>query len=769
MAVCVRTLLVSGLVMLAVGLPTFVHGQAELARPTNSSPPPPLITNLHQLRQLTREQARQSPPVNLCAVVTSFDSTWGALFVGDANGACYISVTNQELQFAAGQMLAIEGHAKPGLTPQIAFNRLTVLSNAPLPAALLVSLDDLISTRNDCHRVEVHTVIRSMRVEFRRLILEFSETGGRFEVHLPNYTASFLPTNLLDARVEITGVVGANFNRQAQLIGIHLYPVSLDDVRVSEAALADPFQSSAITIKTVSLASPASANRIKISGAVTLATPSGRLYVQDESGAIAARLFPRQPRIDEHGLYLPAPDPMAFHPGDVIELVGYPALGEYAPQLADALVRKTGTGPVPAAAEITSAEALTGSHDARLVSLRARLLARAPRRVSDTDYEVLTMQEGGTLFEVTSLPSEKARALKLGSLLRITGVCDVQTDESRLPRAFRLTVPAIGGIELLAAPPLFGLVHAVGAAGFMASVALVWIWQLRRKVERQQRQVAERQRIELEIRELNAGLERRVAERTSELADANSQLTQAQQSLVKALVQEKELTQLKSNFVSMVSHEFRTPLGITMSAVELLRNYLDRLPPAKLRELLDDIYSSTLRMSGLMEQVLLLGRVEAGKLGLNFAPLDVAAFGHRLVDEMLSAMNRKCPVQFHATDDLDNASGDEALLRHIFSNLLSNAVKYSSNGDLVEFNIERAGTDALFTVRDRGIGIPESDQPHLFEAFHRAANASQIPGTGLGLLIVKRCVELHGGTITFESRVRKGTTFTVRVPLFFNS
>jgi signal transduction histidine kinase len=136
---------------------------------------------------------------------------------------------------------------------------------------------------------------------------------------------------------------------------------------------------------------------------------------------------------------------------------------------------------------------------------------------------------------------------------------------------------------------------------------------------------------------------------------------------------------------------------------------------------------------------------------------------------MLSAMNRKCPVVFHATDNLENASGDEVLLRHIFSNLLSNAVKYSSNGDRVEFKVQRAGTDALFTVRDHGIGIPESDQAHLFEAFHRAANVSQIPGTGLGLLIVKRCVELHGGTIAFESRVGTGTTFTVRVPLFFNS
>jgi signal transduction histidine kinase len=284
-------------------------------------------------------------------------------------------------------------------------------------------------------------------------------------------------------------------------------------------------------------------------------------------------------------------------------------------------------------------------------------------------------------------------------------------------------------------------------AGVLGAAGLAWIWSLRRKVR----------------------------ERTIELATANAQLSgeveerkKAQAELNRALATEREVSELKGRFVSLVSHEFRTPLGITMSAVELLRNYLDRLPAAKLKELLDDIYSSTLRMSGLMEQVLLLGRVEAGKLGLTFAPLDVAAFGHKLVDETLSAMNRKCPVQFHATNDLDDASGDEALLRHIFSNLLSNAVKYSPNGGLVEFSVQRAGTDALFTVRDCGIGIPEADQAHLFEAFHRAVNVSQIPGTGLGLLIVKRCIELHGGSIKFESCVGSGTTFDVRLPLFSN-
>jgi len=117
-------------------------------------------------------------------------------------------------------------------------------------------------------------------------------------------------------------------------------------------------------------------------------------------------------------------------------------------------------------------------------------------------------------------------------------------------------------------------------------------------------------------------------------------------------------------------------------------------------------------------------------------------------------------------DALDGAQADESLLRHIFSNLLSNAVKYSTAGQTVEFGVTRAGVNAVFTVRDGGIGIPEEDLPRLFQAFHRAANVGETPGTGLGLVIVKRCVELYGGAIEVRSKPGEGTTFVVTLPVF---
>jgi len=141
-------------------------------------------------------------------------------------------------------------------------------------------------------------------------------------------------------------------------------------------------------------------------------------------------------------------------------------------------------------------------------------------------------------------------------------------------------------------------------------------------------------------------------------------------------------------------------------------------------------------------------------------------FCERLVGELMLTTDRKCPV-FLATGDLaDEAFGDERLLRHIFSNLLSNALKYSPEGSRVDLEIEREGPDAVCRIRDRGRGIPEQDLEWLFRAFHRGRNVGQVPGSGLGLTIVKRCVELHRGAIQIQSKVGEGTVVTVRLPLF---
>jgi signal transduction histidine kinase len=233
-----------------------------------------------------------------------------------------------------------------------------------------------------------------------------------------------------------------------------------------------------------------------------------------------------------------------------------------------------------------------------------------------------------------------------------------------------------------------------------------------------------------------------------------------------ALQKERDLGELKTNFVNVVSHEFRTPLGVILSATDILENYFDRLRPEQRRDHLQDVRHATSQMSRLMEEVLLLGRVEAGRMECRPLEMNLAEFCSRLVDEQLSATHRKCPIELQL-DGVDGAAtGDEALLRHIFTNLLSNAVKYSPAGRKVRFSVRRNGYDALFEICDQGIGIPAEDQPRLFEAFHRGRNVGNIPGTGLGLVIVKRCADLHGASLELVSAPGSGTTFVVRLRMF---
>jgi PAS domain S-box-containing protein len=232
----------------------------------------------------------------------------------------------------------------------------------------------------------------------------------------------------------------------------------------------------------------------------------------------------------------------------------------------------------------------------------------------------------------------------------------------------------------------------------------------------------------------------------------------------RALDRERELSQLKSNFVSMVSHEFRTPLGVIMSSAEILEQYFEQLASDERNDHLISIRKNTRRMAELMEEVLVLSRFDAGKMNFNPAPLDLRLFCRRIVDEVLSATNRVCPIELKIADSVTEADADERLLRHIFSNLLSNAVKYSPAGSPVEFEIQLEAGSIVCRVRDSGIGIPETDQQWLFNAFYRGRNVGHRPGTGLGLVIVKRCVELHGGRISLESRNDEGTTATLYLP-----
>jgi len=240
----------------------------------------------------------------------------------------------------------------------------------------------------------------------------------------------------------------------------------------------------------------------------------------------------------------------------------------------------------------------------------------------------------------------------------------------------------------------------------------------------------------------------------------------AQEDMRRALEKQRELAELKSRFVSMTSHEFRTPLAAIQSSAELLRDYSQRLPADERAELLGMIATSVRRMGGMLDNVLAIGRADAERLEFNPQPVDLAVFCAALVEEARRAAEgpASAEVRLRIEGDGIRVRADEKLLRHILGNLLGNALKYSPGGGVVRFDVARRGAAVEFAVADSGIGIPAEDLPHLFEPFHRARNIGSIAGTGLGLAIVKRCVDLHGGTIAVESRVGAGTRAVVTLP-----
>ncbi|MEH2373737.1 hybrid sensor histidine kinase/response regulator [Nostoc sp.] len=262
------------------------------------------------------------------------------------------------------------------------------------------------------------------------------------------------------------------------------------------------------------------------------------------------------------------------------------------------------------------------------------------------------------------------------------------------------------------------------------------------------RYAIERKQLLESLRTVNETLEIQVEERTAELVKAN------------------EVSQFKSEFVSMLSHDIRNPLNIILLAAGLLQNYDEKLTKEKKLNHLQMIRSAIKNMAQLLDEVSFIGQADSAKLGCELLCLDLEAFCRQLVEEVrLMAEEKNVTLVFASFGELGEALWDKSLLRHILSNLLSNAIKYSLSGGRVRFELIGQEKTVIFQIQDWGIGIPQEDQKRLFQPFQRADNVGRIPGTGLGLAIAKKCVEAHGGEILVNSQVGIGTTFTVTLPL----
>jgi two-component system sensor kinase FixL len=267
------------------------------------------------------------------------------------------------------------------------------------------------------------------------------------------------------------------------------------------------------------------------------------------------------------------------------------------------------------------------------------------------------------------------------------------------------------------------------------------------------------------LREYALHLEELVAQRTQSLKRTVDALQLAKEEVSLSLEKEKELGQLKSRFVSMASHEFRTPLSAVQLSASLIEKYAQPFDNPNISKHVAKIKNAIGNLTTILNDFLSLEKLEAGKVEPTFGTFNLVKLSEEITEEMQLLAKQNQSIIYQHTGVVSAVRLDQNLLKNCIINLIGNAIKYSGENTFIEFNTEINDSNCIVTVKDNGIGIPETDQKHLFEAFFRAHNTGSIPGTGLGLNIVARYANLMSGHIEFKSSVNQGTLFTILFPI----
>lgn len=726
----------------------------ELSAQDPPAPAPP-HTTVAGIRELDNERLDAGEPVILHGTVV-FSGIQG-FTLHDGTYGIQVNLGPEVPRPPVGALVAVEGATgsnRPAdrLYPLVVAESFVQNGLSAPPIPIETSIRELASFRHWDQFVAVEA-----------FVLDHAWTGGNHHlllgahdgwavIHVRNTPRESFPDDLVGARIRARGInQGYNHSPMNAMM-----VTSPEHWQILDLGSEDPFSIPSTSLSEIANANAPEMPLVKVRGTVLHVSPQNHLYVREEGGAgFRVSIFSPLEKPDPAKGLASSVEPFpGATVGDEIEAVGIVADMGTDVGIRFCQVRVTTPGaanPTPIATTI--AEVLEGRVTNQIVSLEGRLVEK---HRSDggggRTRTILVLEDDSRLLhcELDSVESDPYPNFRLNDLIATTGL--IPGSPNRAP--LRLVLAAKDNAVSRGLSPeillrRFWIWAGVATSGI--GLLFLWIGSLRRSLVRAEK-------AEGTVRELNSTLEDRVRERTSELEAARSELD-------RALGQERELGQLKNRFVAMVSHEFRTPLGMTMSALELLRHHRARLSAEKQGELLDDIFSATLRMSGLMEQILVLGRADSGKMNLCPVPLDLPKLARQIGAETLASTGRAKPIEFDFAGELAPVALDESLLRLILGNLLSNAVKYSPEDGVVRLLASREGDRLALEIVDEGIGIPTEDQRHLFEAFHRASNVGEISGTGLGLVLVKRCVEIHLGTLEFESEPGRGTHFRITLPV----
>ena len=470
---------------LGSGLGSTPEELGQFYRPSAAGVPSQILRRAEIIRRLDAKSAEQGLPVVLRGVISYYEPIDNNCFVQDETAGIWVdtqSSDSYELDIEPGTLVEVEAYTRPGFAPSLVKPRFQVLGRSPLPKADQVTLPRLLTGKEDSQWVKVVGRVRSVKTEDNLFVLGLEmDHGGLLKAYLPVSCAPAAPKYLEAAFVQVQGVCVTVPNAKQQLIGVQLLVPSTNQITIMKAAAADPFAISVNPIQELMRfrAQGLEESRVRVRGVVTLMRSNRSLFIQEGT----------------NGLCVELQEPQARAVGDLVDVVGFPSIGDFTPILRNALCRRCGTGPTPLASPARAEEASSGSHDAELVQMEALFLEQTTRMKED---RVLTLRAGERVFNAVIEQAKCGRqldGLRLGTPVRLTGVCSVQVDDNRQPTSFRLLLRGPEDVRVLGATGAWLSAHAYRLLGLLSVVslsALGWVVLLRRRVQEQTKLVRQR-------------------------------------------------------------------------------------------------------------------------------------------------------------------------------------------------------------------------------------------------------------------------------------
>jgi signal transduction histidine kinase/ActR/RegA family two-component response regulator len=709
-------------------------GPAPAPVPAAANPGPglTLLTNVAQIKRLSAEQAAQRYPVRVQAVLNMFSVPARTAFIQDSTGGIFVTLSQAPPPFLdQGTEVEVEGVSHPGdFAPSIHAATMRVLSPGDLLPPVEIATPLRIAARDENKWARIKGVARrALSLANSGIQIDLEVDGQHFPVNVLGDPSPATYSHWIDAELEIEGVLGALFDQNRQLQGFHLIAPSEKFVKVTLPPPAEPFARTASPLGSLfqMRLEDASRHRVKVAGTVSAARLGGSVYIA--AGDASLRLRAR--------------GASTARAGDRVEAVGFLPLGVKLPVLEEAEVRVLGKGSAEPLAETSAEDLMTGAMDTRLVRLEAHLVGQ---RESYGD-EVLTLQAGKTVFTAVleqPQPFPELEALRPGSMLRLTGVCDVTWDVTRTPPepvSFRLLLRSPSDIAVVQMASWWTARNTLGVLASMCAlviIVLAWVFVLQRRVNKQTAMLAAKLEYEKQLQE---------------------QLSQAQR------------LESVGRLAGGVAHDFNNLLTVINGYSELALARLNAADP--LRTSLEQIRRAGERAAVLTQQLLGFSRkqiIQPKPVNLNAVVTDARGMLQPLLGEL---------IQVHTTlePELGQVVADTGQIDQILMNLAANARDAMPRGGTLTIetcNIDVGtrrgdapaqippGAYVMLTVTDTGSGMSEAIRKQVFEPFFTTKAVGS--GTGLGLATVYGIVKQNRGWIDVQSEIGTGTTFHIWLP-----